>query len=413
MLSIIDNKFAPKSIKFFLVIALIAIAPLKAFAHNGAPIYPMVFPVLGTSSYTDTFGAPRSGGRTHKGADIFGKKGQALIAAAPGEVVYKSYGELGGYMLSIRDNDGHAHFYAHLNNDNPGTDDGKGGEKTAYAAGIEIGSVVKAGQVVAYLGDSGNAESTPPHLHYEIRPAGAGAVCPNYSLDNAKRVSSVLSNFTYSKPSITKIATNPFSPNGDFYTDKAKFTFDLTNKANVTFRILNYKGAVASLAYAAPRNSGANLMIWNGKGLSGSVLADGTYLYEIIAKAANGLTSSIVGKITVNKTMLPPGANPPQVNELKAQPSPFSPAGNNDLPTTTTISYSLSTDSIVGIKLYNYQGEVKTIQKPRYRLSGKRSVLYNGTNNSGSILPPGNYRLEVSAKNAKGSIVQKKTLAIR
>lgn len=385
-------------------------------AHNGTPIYPIVFPVLGQSTYSDTFGAPRSGGRTHKGTDIFGVKGQALLAAAPGIVTSKkspSESSLGGYTLIITGNDGNKHYYAHLNNDSPGTDDGKGGESAAYPPGIAVGSVVQAGQVVGYLGDSGNAEGTAPHLHYEIWPEGGSAVCANNSLDNAKRVSSVLSNFVFSKPSILEIKTDPFSPNGDRYTDRARFKYNLTNKANVSFRILNHKGTVGKLAYLAPRAAGDNIMFWNGKGLSGNVLADGTYLYEIIAKHASGLSSSIVGKITIKKGMLPPGDAVPSIINFRAQPNPFSPTGKNNLPKTTTVSYNLSTDSIVTIKLHDYQGVVKTIQASRYRLAGEKSIVYNGTGNNRSALPAGNYRMEITAKNDKGTTVRNKTLGIK
>ena len=60
------------------------------------------------------------------------------------------------------------YYYAHLDNDSPGTDDGKGGASTAYAEGIAPGVSVKRGQVIGYIGDSGDAESTPPHVHFGI-----------------------------------------------------------------------------------------------------------------------------------------------------------------------------------------------------------------------------------------------------
>lgn len=410
----LDSRNSKSLVKRCLLItALIAIFPNTVLAHNGTPIYPMVFPVLGSSSYTDTFGAPRSGGRTHKGADIFGVKGQALVAAAPGTVTGKSYGQLGGYMLTITDYDGNSHFYAHLNNDSKGTDDGKGGEKTAYAAGISVGTAVRAGQLVAFLGDSGNAEGTPPHLHYEIRPSGSDAVCPNHSLNNAKRVSAIYNDFVYSNPDKITIKSNPFSPNGDYYTDKANFKYDLSKKANITFRILNYKGPVARIVTSSLRQAGANALVWNGRGLIGNVLADGTYLYEIIAKAGNGLTKSVIGKITIKKSMLPPGNSVPAVTSIKATPNPFSPTGKNNLAKTTTISYSLSTDAIITARLFNYKGEVKTVHQTRYRMAGSRHIVYNGTNNTGVLLPAGNYRLEISARNDKGITFQNKTIGIK
>jgi len=133
-------------------------------------VSPMVFPVAGDARYSDSFGAPRSEGRTHQGTDIFAAKGTPVVAVGPGTVVRITVGERAGRYIVVEHPDGWRSYYLHLNNDTPETDDGLGG---APAPGIVVGARVEAGQVLDYVGDSGNAEETPPHLHFELHvPAG-------------------------------------------------------------------------------------------------------------------------------------------------------------------------------------------------------------------------------------------------
>lgn len=136
----------------------------------------IVFPVAGRNSYTDSWGAPRSGGRTHKGADIFAAKGTPVVAVAPGEVIGAAVSDgTAGVYVKIRHANGAVTAYLHLNNDTPDTDDGA---VVGIADGIAEGAVVDAGTIIGYVGDSGNAEGTPPHLHFEYRPDGVNAVNP-------------------------------------------------------------------------------------------------------------------------------------------------------------------------------------------------------------------------------------------
>ncbi len=137
--------------------------------------YPLVFPVVGTNTWGDTWGAPRSGGRTHKGADIFADKGTPVVAAAAGTVTQIGVGERAGRYIYITHDDGWRTLYIHLDNDTPGTDDGLGG---APAPGIAVGVRVEAGDVIDFVGDSGNAEGTPPHLHFELRRPDGTAINP-------------------------------------------------------------------------------------------------------------------------------------------------------------------------------------------------------------------------------------------
>ena len=152
------------------VVALAAslIAPAPASATEFVPEN-IIFPVVGDVSYTDTFGAPRSDGRTHEGTDIMttdALKGLPVVAAATGTV--KWIGATCCY-LAVDHGDGWETWYIHLDNDTPGTDDGLG---WGIADGIVPGAVVDAGQLIGWVGDSGNAEETDPHLHFEIRFEG-------------------------------------------------------------------------------------------------------------------------------------------------------------------------------------------------------------------------------------------------
>ncbi|MBP9748742.1 M23 family metallopeptidase [Patescibacteria group bacterium] len=152
-------------------------------------IRPIQFPVSGNVTFSDDFGDPRSGGRTHEGIDILGKKMMPLVAAINGRVSYIVDPEASwGYAVVLRDTAGYTYHYLHVNNDTPGTDDGMGGTVFAYAAGIVEGVSVTEGQLLGWMGDSGAAETTTPHLHFEIRKPDGTPIDPYESLMAATRV---------------------------------------------------------------------------------------------------------------------------------------------------------------------------------------------------------------------------------
>ena len=154
---------------------------------KAAPI-PIIFPVLGSSSYSNDFDAPRANGK-HHATDIIAAKRQGIVAAADGTITYVAYPEPNwGYMVSIDGNDGYTYNYLHINNDRPGTDDGKGDGMYAYAPDVERGNPVKKGQLIGWVGDSGNAESTVSHLHFEIFK-GDTPINPYESLKKATKIS--------------------------------------------------------------------------------------------------------------------------------------------------------------------------------------------------------------------------------
>lgn len=130
----------------------------------------LTFPVDGKVTFADTFGAPRSGGRTHQGTDLMGAKMTPLVAAADGTVTALRHDSTGlsGNSLTITDADGWQYVYIHINNDTPGTDDGVNLFQYAFVPGLAKGSKVTAGQRIAFMGDSGNAEDAGSHLHFEL-----------------------------------------------------------------------------------------------------------------------------------------------------------------------------------------------------------------------------------------------------
>ncbi|MGH9043063.1 MAG: M23 family metallopeptidase, partial [Acidimicrobiia bacterium] len=144
----------------------------------------ITLPVQGKIGYSDDFGDPRAEGRTHAGNDLLTPRHTPLLAAADSRVrrITIDDGSNEGNALVLRDADGWDYWYLHINNDTPGTDDGLNPLEFAFAPGIEVGARVKAGDVVAFAGDSGNAEGTSPHLHFEIHQPDGTAVSPYPSL---------------------------------------------------------------------------------------------------------------------------------------------------------------------------------------------------------------------------------------
>jgi len=173
-----------KQLKFFLFIILILFTPALVGAqsysysdygwHDYSVITPsgppdIVFPVRDGATFYDDFNQ-LSGARIHSGNDLMAPKMTPILAARGGRISFAPMTEPDyGYMISIAGDDGYKYNYIHINNDTPGTDDGLGGPQNAYAPGIQQGVQVVQGQQIAWVGDSGNAESVASHLHFEIR----------------------------------------------------------------------------------------------------------------------------------------------------------------------------------------------------------------------------------------------------
>ncbi len=150
----------------------------------------MYFPVIGENHYTNTYLAPRSEGRLHHGVDIMAEKMIPVIAVADGTVgwIHDTIGD-DCCSMALQHDDGWESWYVHLNNDTPGTDDGQG---FGFAEGIESGAHVFAGQLIGWVGDSGNAEWTGSHLHFEIHEPGGVVVDPTPHVDAAIKIEAPL-----------------------------------------------------------------------------------------------------------------------------------------------------------------------------------------------------------------------------
>ncbi|MET0561660.1 MAG: M23 family metallopeptidase [Gaiellaceae bacterium] len=117
-----------------------------------------VFPVYGTASFGDSFGGPRPNvpGGWHHGEDIFAAAGTPLLAVADGTLHTIGFNKIGGYRVWLRDTQGNEFYYAHL---------------SAYSPLAVEGRSVQAGDVIGFVGDTGDADGGAPHLHFEIHPA--------------------------------------------------------------------------------------------------------------------------------------------------------------------------------------------------------------------------------------------------
>ncbi len=148
--------------------------PVAAFA--GPPFPPalqLTFPQDAlVTEFVDSFGFARSGGRRHQGNDLMAPKMTPVLAAADGVVTSVGEGGSAGRRLIIEHAGGFETWYLHLNNDTPGTDDGAGAWSDTLPSGIEEGVEVHAGQLISWVGDSGNAEWTGSHTHFELHHAG-------------------------------------------------------------------------------------------------------------------------------------------------------------------------------------------------------------------------------------------------
>ncbi len=144
---------------------------LPAEAHSDAVApFELRFPQeTDKTSFSNDWGARRSGGRRHSGTDLMADaKMTEVYSIADGVVVKVSDTPRAGRYLIIEHAEGWESYYIHLNNDGIDDDSGDGPWVLTVAPGIEKGALVKAGQLIGWAGDSGNAEHNSPHTHFEL-----------------------------------------------------------------------------------------------------------------------------------------------------------------------------------------------------------------------------------------------------
>jgi len=145
-------------------------APSASASSGDSPYVFAAFPVKAAAvKFRDSWEDRRPGGRRHQGIDIMSRRGTEVVAIADGVVTKMAFNDSSGYYIRIDHGGGWVSSYLHLNNDTIGTDNGEGGSWTAFYPTLMEGQRVSAGDVIGYVGDSGNAEHTTPHLHIEIK----------------------------------------------------------------------------------------------------------------------------------------------------------------------------------------------------------------------------------------------------
>jgi hypothetical protein len=186
------HRTTARGILFLILAALLATG--GAATSSSAPIRTskvprLVFPVLGAATYTDDFGDARSQGR-HDGNDLMAPRRAIALAAEAGTVKFWTTSARAGCMLYLEGVSGTEYLYVHLNNDLADGNDNRGTcvPGVAYAKGLKSGDAVTAGQPIAFVGDSGDADGIHPHLHFEVHPDGGAATSPFPYLHKARRL---------------------------------------------------------------------------------------------------------------------------------------------------------------------------------------------------------------------------------
>ena len=173
--------------------SLIALLALWVSAGTANAAVPRLdFPVVGIAQHIDDFGDPRSSGRTHEGNDIMAARKTPVVAVERG-YVYKPSWSSSDCALVLEGASGTDYRYLHLNNDLTMSNDNDGGCRNGVSFAGDLPRLkdrkkwVRVGQLIGYVGNSGNADATSPHLHFEIRP-GASAINPYEHLREARRL---------------------------------------------------------------------------------------------------------------------------------------------------------------------------------------------------------------------------------
>lgn len=210
------------------------------------------FPVVGNVTFTNDYGDPRPGG-WHQGNDIMGRRWQPAIAFEGGRVDKHVGSSIGTCMLYLHGASGMTYVYIHLNNDLGFNNDNDGGCRNgvSWAPGLRDGDWVRRGELVGYVGDSGDADGIQPHLHFEIRKPSGSPINPYTHLKDARHLlyprpaSNANVSLTFRKAKVIdvrddaveiRIRTNVLEPKGWRYRYIRRLILKVPNEAVVERR---------------------------------------------------------------------------------------------------------------------------------------------------------------------------------
>jgi hypothetical protein len=170
-----------------LLLLFAVVLATAASAHAAVP--KLIFPVAGPTTYSDDFGAARGTG-SHEGNDLMAAKKTPVLAVEAGRVKFWTTSANAGCMLYLYGKSGTTYYYIHLNNDLTLKNDNRGKcvPGVSYAKDLKDGAQVTAGQLIGYVGDSGDANGIASHLHFEVHPNGGGAISPYKYLQAANQL---------------------------------------------------------------------------------------------------------------------------------------------------------------------------------------------------------------------------------
>jgi murein DD-endopeptidase MepM/ murein hydrolase activator NlpD len=218
--------------------------PLKVTPLLG--VNGLVFPVVGTSEYVDTYGAFRSDvpGNWHHGDDIFAPLGTPVVAVASGTINRVGWEKVGGWRLWVRDAVGDEFYYAHL---------------SGYAQTDLHSNRVTAGQVIGFIGNTGDAFTTSPHLHFEVHPRPL----LHLGYDGAVDPTTYLNSWRHLRRARAPRPAHPPLPNSPLIRREAQYVF----RELLAARHLIKHAPSPSTRPRIPIPSGANGMVANAASL--------------------------------------------------------------------------------------------------------------------------------------------------
>src|SRR3989454_6727202 len=266
------HRTTARGVLFLVATIGLAVGATGPFAADKVPEH-IIFPGVGRVQYIDDFGAPRTGG-PHQGNDLAAAKKSAAVAAEAGKVKYWTTSRSAGCMLYLYGESGTNYYYIHLNNDVTMKDDNRGKCVKGIAYAVKNGAKVAAGQQIAYVGDSGDADGRNSHLHFEVHPGGGKAVSPYPYLQKAYKLLFTAKAGTPFALTLTgtvvsatidhivvNVSTSQAWPSGLMLT-KLNRTIALTVPEATVVQTLSGTGALRTVANVTLAEKGQKIVVW-------------------------------------------------------------------------------------------------------------------------------------------------------